>query len=460
MINAQPFQDFVLTSSQIDIIETCDNSPSTVPTKRAIVKYKIITKGANDKNLEWTEPTMIKIAHKFRGVPFRYDLNGGNEGSHTRDKISSPFYDVGWTYSDDKGAYYDSTNKCIWVQGEITHPEVVDKLSRVTSDGKREINYASMGAMLNPEDTKCNICGKSPFGVCGHERGKVYNGKICNMVPVDIKKALHVALTNDPADRNASIAEAIFQDMHNDDKILLNGDNIMAKKKKVVGKNNEVEGKKVEHKMKVDDISSLKEVEKERDLIEKNNSKVQDCEVNDIDKENLPEPNDIGDESEFKITGRINKGLGEKDVVIDSSESENNSKNVSNTDYANKYKYMLISSLTGKYSKLKKLNEFEAREKLNKLPIETLELYQDAYEGVDVGNSSVKSVPRNMVLQESQVNDSPFSDQVPEFGGTIKAGPGLELNDMSPTDRKKEFGHYGSWDVCFNPQNAFKYKNK
>jgi hypothetical protein len=454
MINAQPFQDFVLMSSQIDLVETSDNSPSTVPTKRAIVKYKIITCGANDKNLEWTEPTMMKVAHKFRGVPFRYDLNGGNEGSHTREKISSPFYDVGWTYSDEKGAYYDASNKCIWVQGEITHPDVVDKLSRVTTDGKREINFASMGAMLQPNDTKCSICGKSPFGLCGHERGKSYNGKMCNMVPTDIRKALHVALTNDPADRNASIAEAIFQDMHNEDKILLNGDDIMTKKKKIMGKEVKIDGKVVPQKMSVDDQPSLKPIEAERDMIEKVNSKSKDNEVNDIDKIEPPNPDSIGDDTEFKISGRVNKRSGEKDTISGSDVSTSST----SSDYANKYKRMLISELTGKYCKLKKLNEFEAREKLNKLPIETLELYQDAYEGIDLVTSSVRSVSKNTILQDSQIDNSPFSDQVPEFGGTVGAGHGVELQDMSPEDRKKEYGHYGSWDVCFNPQNASKYR--
>jgi hypothetical protein len=202
-----------LMESSIDGIEFSDNDISSSKPKRAIITLKIINKGANSKNLEWVPETMKKVAAKFRGVPFRYDLNGQNEGSHTRDKLSSPFYDVGWTYSDERGAYYDPVLESIVVKGEVTHPEVIDKLSRMTSDGKREINFGSMGAMMTSDQTKCNICGATPFGTCSHERGKTYHNLTCNMVPTDIQKALHVALTNDPADKNAVIQDAIFQDM-------------------------------------------------------------------------------------------------------------------------------------------------------------------------------------------------------------------------------------------------------
>jgi hypothetical protein len=206
-------KDIELITSQVYLVETSDIVDTTKP-KRAIIRIPIISEGANSKNLLWTEETMQKVADKFRGVPFRYDLNGQNEGSHTKEHLSSPFYDVGWTYSDERGANYDPSTKTIWVQGEVTNPEVIDKLSRTTSEGKREINFASMGAMIKPEDTECSICGKHPFGTCQHERGKEYNGQMCSMVPTDIAKALHVALTNDPADKNAEIAEAIFQDMN------------------------------------------------------------------------------------------------------------------------------------------------------------------------------------------------------------------------------------------------------
>lgn len=198
---------------EIAIVETADTNSSGIT--RVIIKMPIMTAGINKKSLNWTPDVLNKIAKMFRGIPFRYDLNGGNEGSHTKERLSSPFYDVGWTYSNDQGAYYDPLTKQVWIQGEVTHPEVIQKLKRMTSDGKREINFGSMGAMIDPHDTMCNVCGKSPFGTCEHQRGEYYNGKVCAMTPCDIKKALHIALTNDPADPTAEIKEAIFQDMTN-----------------------------------------------------------------------------------------------------------------------------------------------------------------------------------------------------------------------------------------------------
>ena len=200
-----------LFTSEIELVETSDSNVTTP--KRAILKIPIINFGSNKKHLKWIPETMKKIASMFRGVPFRYDINGGNEGSHVRDHISSPFYDVGWTYSDERGAYYDPVKNCVWVKGEVTHPDVIEKLMRKTTDGKREINYASMGAIMTPDQTKCSICDKSPFGSCKHERGKEYGAEIAAMVPTGISKALHVALTNDPADKVAEIEQAIFQDM-------------------------------------------------------------------------------------------------------------------------------------------------------------------------------------------------------------------------------------------------------
>lgn len=200
-----------LFTSEIDLLETMDDS-SVNP--KARIRIKIINEGSNNKNLRWTEQTMRKVAHMFRGVPFRYDLTGQNEGSHTRERISSPFYDVGWTYSDERGAYYDNARKCVVVEGEVTHPDVVAKLKRQTSDGKREINFASMGAMIRPEDTECSVCGSAPFGSCSHKRGEKYGMEMCDMIPKNVSKALHVALTNDPADKNAVIESAIFQDMN------------------------------------------------------------------------------------------------------------------------------------------------------------------------------------------------------------------------------------------------------
>lgn len=566
--------NFELFTSSIELIESSDDSSIG---NRAIIKIKLITEGANSKNLEWTQETMAKVAEKFRGVPFRYDLTGGNEGSHTRDHISSPFYDVGWTYSDERGAFYDPVNKIIWVKGEVTHPDVVAKLKRQTTDGKREINFASMGAMMKPEQTKCSICGKSPFGICEHTRGENYNGKICNMIPTDISKALHVALTNDPADKNAEIADAIFQDMSNsidsgakdapvpvstagniagtpssqELKALISelieaymskknekketADNSveeekMSKEKEVLKKGEKVE-KKVEEetsKEPVKDKKDLKKSEKvetqesedkkkksedEKELekeaeehptlpkedvktIVKDHKKEkketasddedEDDDKKKKDKKELPafiqknidkkkEKEETADDSEsFKISGAI----GTKNNKIETADGDmgifpGTTQKVETqqgptpvvapkVDYAEKYKGKLVSELADTYVKLGKAeNSEKAMLVLQDKSIEQLEIYQDAYNGIVVEQ---KAAP---VIVQPKVNynnndisaDNEFADDVPEYGGAIEQhDPYVEMSDMSPAERTREFGAYGKYDVCFHPQNAAKYR--
>ena len=67
---------------------------------RAIITIPLIHYGPNAKNLFWTEEMMEEVAPMFRGVAFRYDLDGAEGSSHTANKLSSPHFDVGWTYKD------------------------------------------------------------------------------------------------------------------------------------------------------------------------------------------------------------------------------------------------------------------------------------------------------------------------------------------------------------------------
>ena len=94
--------------------------------KRAIITIPLMRVGANKKHLYWSPEMLKKIAPMFRGVAFRYDLDGQEGSSHTTNKLSSPHFDVGWTYKDSTGAWYDSTDGILWVKGEVTTPEVVD----------------------------------------------------------------------------------------------------------------------------------------------------------------------------------------------------------------------------------------------------------------------------------------------------------------------------------------------
>lgn len=486
-----------LITSQVYLVETSDVVDTSKP-KRAIVRIPIITEGANSKNLLWTQETMEKVAHMFRGVPFRYDLNGQNEGSHTKDHLSSPFYDVGWTYSDERGANYDPATRTIWVQGEVTNPEVIEKLSRQTSEGKREINFASMGAMIKPEDTECSICGKRPFGTCNHERGKVYNNQTCSMIPTNIAKALHVALTNDPADKNAEIAEAIFQDMDelsdnsaadspvtpalnvpgpsdNLDlkslmkKILMESIN---KKKMGTELQEDAEMKKEEEDKKKDVVEEKDEdkkkekeelVEKAEDMKEeKKEEKPEEKEEDDEEKKKKKKEDQVkemaDDDVEFKISGVAH----EKPIM----EFQDNSiarqepilETASNDIYANKYKTKLLLEIADDYVKYNKAkSKDEAMKMLNGKSIEQLEIYQEAFDGLVVPETQQKVVP---VFQDNNhIVDRTFTNEVPEFGGAEQdVDPFVEFQDMSPDERTKHFGSYGSFDLCFNPHNAQKYR--
>ena len=156
----------------------------------------------------------------FQGVVFKYDIDGSQGSSHVPEHLYSPYYDVGWTYDDITGAYFDG--KQLWIKGEVTNPKVVSKLSRVGANGKRELNSGSSGVLLNYDYVVCTICGKLAT-TCDHKRGQEYDGVIAGIKPISgkaIKRALHVALTNDPADGEANIKEILLQEARE----LLNND--------------------------------------------------------------------------------------------------------------------------------------------------------------------------------------------------------------------------------------------
>ena len=196
-------------TSSLNQVELADDN------KRAILTVPLMHVGANSKGLYWTAELLKEIAYMFQDIPFRYDLDGQEGSSHATKKLSSPHFDVGWTYSGNEGAWYDTKTKTLWVKGEVTHPQVIQKLERQTTDGKREVNYASMGVIV--DEAKCSICGTDyENGVepkCEHERLKAYNGERAYKVPTKVSKALHAALTNDPADGEAEITNCIFQEL-------------------------------------------------------------------------------------------------------------------------------------------------------------------------------------------------------------------------------------------------------
>jgi len=199
---------FSIFTSSFNNVEIADDHT------RAILIIPLMHVGANKKYLFWTAKMLKKIAPMFRSVPYRYDLEGSEGSSHTINKLSSPHFDVGWSYSSEEGAWYDPKTKSLWTKGEVTHPDVIAKLSRVTSDGKREVNFASMGVIV--EKAVCSICGADMEGnVCtnDHTRGQKYAEGICYKIPTEVSKALHIALTNDPADGEAKIENVLFQEL-------------------------------------------------------------------------------------------------------------------------------------------------------------------------------------------------------------------------------------------------------
>ena len=181
-----------------------DTSNPTV----AHLKIPLMHVGPNAKGLYWTPEVLEKIAPMFSSTTFKYDIGGSEGSSHVPEKLYSPHYDVGWTSQ----SYYDKKSNTLWVEGDVTYPDVIAKLQRMTTDGKRELNYASMGVLIDPDSVICSIC-KQKMSDCGHKRNETYNGQIAYAVPIDVQKALHVALTNAPADTEAAIADVIFQEI-------------------------------------------------------------------------------------------------------------------------------------------------------------------------------------------------------------------------------------------------------
>ena len=181
--------------------------------KKAIISIPLITAGINKKNIVWDREVLREISDKFRGVVFKYDVNGSQGSSHVPEHLYSPFYDVGWTYDDVTGSYFDGNQ--LWVKGEVTKPDVVEKLSRIGANNKRELNAASSGVLLDYNYVVCTICGKKA-NTCEHKRGEIYNGQVAGIRPTSgkaVSRALHVALTNDPADGEAVIKEVLLQEL-------------------------------------------------------------------------------------------------------------------------------------------------------------------------------------------------------------------------------------------------------
>ena len=82
-------------------------------------------------------------------------------------------------------------------------------------------------------------------------------------------------------------------------------------------------------------------------------------------------------------------------------------------------------------------------------------------EGALASNVAPSDVKPKLEIQNNNHSTKKFVTDIPEYGGSNeRVGNNLELHDMSPSERKQNFGSYGAFDVCFNPQNVHKYTKK
>jgi len=137
--------------------------------------------------------------------------------------------------------------------------------------------------------------------------------------------------------------------------------------------------------------------------------------------------------------------------------------------YEEKYRTMLIKELADQYVALGKSTDTKnANSALAEKSTKELEIYQDAYIGI-IGTSAgttvqEKTKSKSIIPKYKDVvkpSENNTSDIVPQHGGTVGGrGQVYAFQDMSPRDRTEKYGGYGSFELCFHPENAHKYKTK
>ena len=206
---------------------------------------------------------------------------------------------------------------------------------------------------------------------------------------------------------------------------------------------------------------ATKDVEEAKEVKEKPKKKE--------DKKELPQMKEMADDSEFKILGRVN----EKPVIetvdtafkIADRKKEEIVETADNSIYEQKYRTMLIKELADRYVALGKSTDTKGAESmLTEKSTQELEIYQDAFDGLSVQapepkvtQKSKSIIPKYKDIVTPSGDDS-SSDIVPQHGGTVGGSKSVyAFQDMSPKDRVAKFGEYGSFDLCFHPQNVSKY---
>ena len=498
---------FGVDSCPLANVEFADNDENK--NKVATVTFPLMHVGKNKKFLFWKPDVLKKIAPMFRGVPFKYDIKGEKGSSHVPDNVFSPYYDVGWTYGNLSGAWYDDKEGTLWVKGEVTHPEVIDKLERKTSEGKRELNYASMGVFVDPEESYCSICSQ-PWGTCDHIRGEEYDGNHCCMVPLDIKKALHVALTNDPADEEAELTNVIFQ--YQEDGMMDNQGNISVTPEVVQNMAERI--KKLENGNRGD--STMEEPEKKLPIAntqmngngygeEKKLEEAQDNKVEDEEKKLEQAQMGYNEEQQKEDENIINKEqetaqampepsmsdvydllkiIAQKLGGTESAEGTAQSDDPINAPVPPEEPGVGEGSLPKapttpnhgnavNESAMKKPDEFESASRNYKEKYRRKMIIEVADQSIRVGRYSdrkkaVREFARKSVGELEMLNtvyygipsktNAHFADNIPEFGFPNQK-IGLEVADMNASERAEKFGHFGKYEVCFKPNHAHKYLN-
>ena len=436
-------------------------------TKRAIISIPLMHVGPNNKNFIWKEEVLKEIAPKFRGIPFRFDLDGKTGSSHGDKKdlenMLSPYFDVGWTYKDDRGAWFDEKSGVFWVKGEVTHPDVVSKLSRATSDGSREINFGSMGVLFEPTDLKCSICGKT-YGACGHERGKDYKGKVCGAYLPDaelIKKTLPIALTNLPGDTEAKIADVILQE-----DLIGDTPKVSREKENLANKKNE-EGMDKPDKVQTAECAQAPSIKDANEAIldrlgaleEKVNKMVKcpkcgyDLEKKEaVEKQTADSPTPAPEPSEKTPETSMSQGSAEK-VSKEKQDDEGKKLNevkmnkpdmVATADTANRDKLL---------GEVADLGLSTGRWKTASTAItELADLSLDGLKAVKIALGGIQKPKERLET----------ADNIPEFGGAQPqlTGTAREFADMSADDRVKSFGTFGAFDGCFNPDRVEQWRKR
>jgi len=494
-------------TSSVTNLEFSDDS------SRAIIIVPLMHVGANKKGLYWTAKVLKKIAPMFRSIPFRYDLDGAEGSSHTINKLSSPHFDVGWTYGSDDGAWYDDKTKTLWVKGEVTHPDVISKLKRVTTDGKREVNYASMGVIV--EEAVCSICG-SEFedNTCEnqHLRNEKYDGKRCYKVPTNVSKALHAALTNDPADGEAEIKNVLFQEMGYEaapaDKREQAGEPMertelsnqipgglapsspqtgqpgMAPSPEDILKDMAERVKTLEQKI---SATAMQEGTPELVNVAPQDQFTQDnmgtTEQWDAQNKNMEENKmDVKDAQSSNEKTPVNPGKPEMQEAmggdpmsqimqmlqailqrLPGAETQDMGKEALSADksQAKSAQADLPTEHLGEGAVGKTEDSGNAKNKANMMKPGMVATADDAEEESEAEEEAEKDEMKEEVADlKSQVKELRAkleiqdSSEAPEFGGTNANPNKVDVADMGANGRREQFGDFGKWDACFNGANS------